>query len=562
MSTVLAALVNGAILGALLTFIVELILRMSPRPWFNAATKYAIWSLLLVVVVAMPLLYLAAEGPSIATVKPASEPATRVPTARSGATAPLHHSILLPQPAPRGLAPAHENGRSLVGRSPEPMGDRCLCDAPSCGCEHLLIDSKKGEGCRRTGIFGDPPGTLAHPLRNQAAGFTRLFRRIATPMVAGLWRPAILIPVRLLGQLSEEEWDQVGLHEAAHVARWDDFALIAQRILEALLCLHPVVHWISRRTDLEREVACDDFVLGATGRARSYAACLTRVLELAGGMDPSSIAAAVIDEGSHFTRRVQALLDQTRHAGTRLLRGRLTGFVVLFVTLAWLGWRAPLVVAFAAPPAQAPAVRIIAQARTRAQPQQAPPPAPTEPLRRASTPASICLVLDTSGSMSDKQRQSYVARLALAQDFRPDDEICIVNFADDSFLDLPFTKSAKRISEAVSSSEARGGSAVRNAIGMTLDYMKSKGTRAKKVMIVVTDGADTSSKETQDQLLGEVKNSGIPIYSIGLLNRDAGAAKKSLRELSEASGGRDYYAEELGEVQKAASEIMGLVRSP
>jgi Mg-chelatase subunit ChlD len=381
-------------------------------------------------------------------------------------------------------------------------------------------------------------------------------------MVAGLSRPAILIPVRLLGQLSEEEWDQVGLHEVAHVARRDDLALLAQRILEALFCLHPVVFWISHRMDLEREIACDDFVLAATGRARSYAACLTHVLELAGGMDPSSIAAAAIEEGSHLARRVQALLDQTRHAGTRLLRGRLTGFVVLFFTLAWMGWRAPLVVAFAAP--KSPAVRIIAQARAQAQPGQVSPPpsaAPAKPRLPASAPASICLVLDTSGSMTDKQIQSYTARLALVQNLHPDDEICIVNFADDSFLDLPFTSNSQRISEAVSSSEARGGSAVRNAISMTLDYMKSKGTRDKKVIVVVTDGADTSSTETLDQLLGEVKDHGIPIYCIGLLNRDAGAAKRSLRELSGASGGRDYYAEDLGEVQKAAGEIMSLVRS-
>ena len=100
-------------------------------------------------------------------------------------------------------------------------------------------------------------------------------------MVAGLRRPSILIPARLLDELEEAELDQIGLHEAAHLARRDDYALLFQRVIEALFALHPVVRWIARQIDLEREIACDDLVVEATGRPRSYASCLTRVVELA-----------------------------------------------------------------------------------------------------------------------------------------------------------------------------------------------------------------------------------------------------------------------------------------
>ena len=65
------------------------------------------------------------------------------------------------------------------------------------------------------------------------------------------------------------------VHEAAHLARWDDYGLLAQRFIEALFPWHPVVRWITRQMDLEREVACDDFVVEATGQARQYASCLT-----------------------------------------------------------------------------------------------------------------------------------------------------------------------------------------------------------------------------------------------------------------------------------------------
>ena len=82
---------------------------------------------------------------------------------------------------------------------------------------------------------------------------------------AGLRHPAILIPAALLAELHDDELDQIGLHETAHLARHDDFALIAQRAIEAMFAVHPVVRWIARRIDLEREIACDDFVLNATG---------------------------------------------------------------------------------------------------------------------------------------------------------------------------------------------------------------------------------------------------------------------------------------------------------
>src|SRR6185369_6333901 len=105
---------------------------------------------------------------------------------------------------------------------------------------------------------------------------------ILVPIAVGPIHPAILIPEGLLGTLDKDELDQVVMHEAAHLARWDDYALLLQRAIEALFTLHPVVRWITRQLELEREVACDDFVIEATGRARSYATCLTRMAELCG----------------------------------------------------------------------------------------------------------------------------------------------------------------------------------------------------------------------------------------------------------------------------------------
>jgi hypothetical protein len=172
---------------------------------------------------------------------------------------------------------------------------------------------------------------------------------IAVPVAVGPLRPSILIPASLLDELDEAELDQIGLHETAHLARGDDYALLVQRILEALFALHPVVRWIARRIDLEREIACDDRVIAATGRPHSYATCLTRVVELSGGVRSSLAAATAADDLSHLSRRVDMLLDKTRHTGTQLLKARLTAMVVLVAALAWIAGRSPGFVAFASP---------------------------------------------------------------------------------------------------------------------------------------------------------------------------------------------------------------------
>jgi uncharacterized protein (TIGR03435 family) len=171
----------------------------------------------------------------------------------------------------------------------------------------------------------------------------------AIPAAVGPLHPAIVIPARLLGELDENALDQIGLHEAAHLARRDDYALAVQRILEALFALHPVVRWIARRIDLEREIACDDFVLAAKGQSKSYAWCLTRMAELTVGASPSPAAAAAT---SNLAKRVDILLDKTRHTGTRVLRARLAVVIAALGALAWAVGRSPDLLAFVTPPVQ------------------------------------------------------------------------------------------------------------------------------------------------------------------------------------------------------------------
>jgi VWFA-related protein len=176
------------------------------------------------------------------------------------------------------------------------------------------------------------------------------------------------------------------------------------------------------------------------------------------------------------------------------------------------------------------------------------------------------ILVDNSGSMNDKRSRVAAAALALVKASNPDDEVFIVNFNDDPYLDQSFTHDAKKLEEALSRIDARGGTAMRNAISGAIDYMKTDAKLDKKVIVVVTDGNDNSSSETTlEQLLRKVRESGVLVYSIGLLNeeeaREARAAKRALNSLAETSAGFTYYPKDLTEVEKITPEIAHEIRN-
>jgi Ca-activated chloride channel homolog len=367
MTSVLAALVNGAILSAPLTAVVWLALRLVPRRGLNAATRYAVWWATLAIATALPAVYLPIhEGDwpghrssSTITFPPLSTAFGRpAPNERSGkqAAPPAHESVLSLQGSPSSGAPS-SYGWSLFlvevrGRWPQWVLAAWVLVTSlllvRLILSYLMLDRRNARACAA-------PEHLAARLEPWLAHCGAARRRvrlaasaeIATPIAAGPRRPSILIPARLFEHLEEGELEQIGLHEAAHLARGDDYALILQRVIEAIFPLHPVVRWITRKIDLEREAACDDFVVAATGRPRSYAACLTRVVELTGGVRASMVASAATHESSHLEKRVEMLLDKDRTTRTCLLKPRLGVIVVALAALAWIAATTPGLVVFA-----------------------------------------------------------------------------------------------------------------------------------------------------------------------------------------------------------------------
>lgn len=185
--------------------------------------------------------------------------------------------------------------------------------------------------------------------------------------------------------------------------------------------------------------------------------------------------------------------------------------------------------------------------------------------KREDIPVSMGLIVDNSGSMRDKRAKVEAAALALVKDSNRQDEVFIVNFNDEAFLDKDFTNDIKDLQEGLARIDSRGGTAMRDAIRMSIDHLKEKAKKDKKVLVVVTDGNDNSSIITLENLVKTSQDSGVLIYTVGLLSeeerREAKRAKRALEALSEATGGEAFFPKDLSEVDRIAHQVAHNIRN-
>ena len=100
---------------------------------------------------------------------------------------------------------------------------------------------------------------------------------------------------------------------------------------------------------------------------------------------------------------------------------------------------------------------------------------PIKIFRREDVPVSLGIIIDNSGSMREKRQKVETASLDLVKASNPQDEVFIVNFNDEAYLDVPFTNDIKKMEEGVARIDSRGGTAMRDAISMSIDYLKEEG---------------------------------------------------------------------------------------
>lgn len=191
--------------------------------------------------------------------------------------------------------------------------------------------------------------------------------------------------------------------------------------------------------------------------------------------------------------------------------------------------------------------------------------------KHEDVPVSLGLVIDNSGSMKNKRAAVEAAALALVKESNPDDEVFVVNFNDEAYLDnpqdKPFLTDIEEMKQALTRIDARGGTAMRDAVQMAINWLK-KAHKQKKVLVVVTDGEDNASdpeNNTLEKVVRAARQSEVLIYAVGLLGEEdkgsANNAKKQLNALTEATGGQAFYPKGVTEVDGVAHHVARDIRN-
>jgi Ca-activated chloride channel homolog len=190
--------------------------------------------------------------------------------------------------------------------------------------------------------------------------------------------------------------------------------------------------------------------------------------------------------------------------------------------------------------------------------------------KQEDVPVSFGLVVDNSGSMRDKRPQVNAAALTFVKTSNPQDEGFVVNFNDDYYLDTEhdFTSDLDEMKTALERIDARGSTALYDAVIGSVDHLK-KGARDKKVILVVTDGEDNASRHSLENAVEQAQRNDAVIYAVGVFSDDdikhnRRAMKKAhtaLTELTSATGGLAFFPEDANDTEAICTQIAHDIRN-
>jgi Ca-activated chloride channel family protein len=201
-------------------------------------------------------------------------------------------------------------------------------------------------------------------------------------------------------------------------------------------------------------------------------------------------------------------------------------------------------------------------------------------------PVSFGIALDTSQSMNRRIRVATDAVKRFSRVVHPDDDIFLMTFSNDPAIWQDFTNDRQKLSRALNAVWTSGGTALHDALSEALLKIR-QGRHDKRAILLITDGLDTSSSTTADQVIREVRRSEVLVYSLAIAaqprnngtspfaygfpnsrqrrNNPRDSVNMSLlRQFAESSGGRAMLISESGgstDLNRALGQIADELRN-
>jgi Ca-activated chloride channel homolog len=177
-------------------------------------------------------------------------------------------------------------------------------------------------------------------------------------------------------------------------------------------------------------------------------------------------------------------------------------------------------------------------------------------------PLSVGVIFDESGSMSYKLKTSRDAAAQLLTALDKEDQAFLVEFADSAKLSVPFSGPRDDMQTALQNAQARGQTAMLDAIDAGLVEMK-KAKNSRKAIVIVSDGGDNSSHYSATQIEGLVREADVQIYAMGVFDPvfsfgsspEEISGPRLLSEIASQTGGRAFAAALAGDLPSVANRI-------
>jgi Ca-activated chloride channel family protein len=185
---------------------------------------------------------------------------------------------------------------------------------------------------------------------------------------------------------------------------------------------------------------------------------------------------------------------------------------------------------------------------------------------RSNLPIALSLLIDSSASMEQRMEHAQEAAIGFARKIRGQDLAQIVDFDSRVEIKLGFTNKIDELESAIRTTSAGGSTALHNAVYISLKELakvkaKNPDEIRRQAIVVLSDGEDTSSLVSFEEVLELAKRSETAIYTIGLQPRETSAlrgfreAEFVLRQLAQETGGRAFFAQKVEDLKDVYGQI-------
>jgi Ca-activated chloride channel family protein len=180
----------------------------------------------------------------------------------------------------------------------------------------------------------------------------------------------------------------------------------------------------------------------------------------------------------------------------------------------------------------------------------------------SNLPIAVGLLIDHSGSMKPRMEATKAAAIAFLKDIiKPSDRAFVAPFAFDAARDVPFVSDISALQAQVSAiPDASGGTSLYDAIVTALYRFRT--LQGRKALIILTDGEDTTSRVSYDEMLTYARSARVPLYFIGIgLGFTDFAGTIKMKSLANETGGVVYLIKDVKRLQETYAQLEKDLRS-